>query len=491
MKKTSTLLLIITTISTINSFSQNLTFTDVIPEIREKFVTYHGNTILYYNHYSDFTNSLNKLEYLSANASAPAEKVVKYTPKIDVDGFNRGVVAKIFVNQEGFLFEVHILYNMSGTSSVLIVKRELEGFKEIKRLLLSEADVKFCANNNETIFIIGQTNYYQLDFDLNIGMSKPFDIFSNTEVNIKADTAKLDEQSNIIMPLFISNPEKFSLFGRTTKPKSALFLAIFDNEGEISVISPELPGTIYHRYSRFNYDSKKNELSGLFITNDPTEKGEFIGKGFKYLYLRWNKEGEILDNGEHKFSFAEFKNKELIEYSNLVKFNPDDFEFKFVDYSTPGNIEFLDDGSALYITDLLNGLPGKIFNSKLLFMVSPKGELLWNRILPFSNSEIYKKTSYIIKDDKLHYLIFDYSANYTGDQYVPKITSGKFTGLLSSLTERIIDLKTGEILSNKILTHTKSDDFTPYKFVLKDLNNLIFKYSYTQRNNEQYLKIEY
>ena len=485
------LLILISTFHYQLLFGQELTFTNEIPEVREKFVGLDDQTLLYYNHYSDFSNSLNSLEYISTGLSDAEPKATKFTPKIDVDGFNRGAIKSIFVNGEGFVYEAHQLSKSSGEGKTLLIKREISTLKETKRLILDQANVALCKNDGDKIYLVGEKNYYQIDFDLNVIQDRPHDLFSHPDAEVRLDTAVLDRNSNVLVSIMVRKPEKFSLLGTSVRRNSSLYFGIFDNEGELTVINPELPSTIHNRHFRFNYDAQKDELTALFITSDEPKKSEFIGQGFSYVYIRWDKTGEILATNEHRFSFSEFKSDDLSRYAKLSKFDPENFEFKYLDYTTPGNIEFLKNGTVLYITDILNALPGPIFNSKLIFMTTNEGKLSWCRILPFSNSELYKKSAYVLKGEQLHFLSFDYLENYKNGTYTPMLTSGKFNGINSGLTERVISLNSGEIVSNKVLTASKSEQFIPLDFIYKSSDGVLFKFVYSQKNKEQILKINY
>nr|WP_294858431.1 hypothetical protein [uncultured Fluviicola sp.] len=467
------------------SLAQEPNFSAELPEVREVFVGASNDKMIYYKEDVNLMTNSKLVEYIVVNTANPEEKKTIFKSKPEFSKRTQVVFDRMFV-QGDFIYEIHQIHDYNSVVAVGIVKRELATLNQVGKVLeLNDFDASFAKSDEDGFYFFSKMNLYRIDLDLNLIWTKKYEMFE--DYNVVLNNIEVDDNLNVLMSVAIKENVKVKFFGSTPPAKSSLLFIITDLTGEPHVISPEIPQSVYSKYARFNYNDKKKELEGLFLTSKESNVG--IG----YLYIKWNNEGEIIVTDNHNFSFQEFVDDDMKKYAESAKFKTEKYDFKQLGLGYTSHIRFLDNGNVLYISHALIGFLGELEGSKLIFMLSPEGKLLWTKMIPLNSDVMYKNGDFYIEDAKLHVLIMDYSKEYETGGYVftPVNSHTPLTGKTVLMAERIIDLETGKEISNKPLIANPSEKFYPTAVIYNKDKKIIVRYSYTVKNRERFLTINY
>jgi len=466
-------------------YSQEPIFSSELSEVREIFVGASNDKMIYYKEDINLMTNSKLVEYIVVNTANPEEKKVTLKSKPEFSKRTQVVFDRMFV-QGDFIYEIHQIHDYNSVVAVGIVKRELATLNQVGKILeLNDFGATFAKSDEDGFYFFSKTNLYRIDLDLNLIWTKKYEMFE--DYNVVLNNIEVDDNLNVLMSVAIKENVKVKFFGSTPPAKSSLLFIITDLLGEQHVISPEIPQSVYSKYARFNYSEKKKQLEGLFLTAAASNVG--IG----YLYIKWDSEGEIIVTDNHNFSFQEFVDEDLKKYAESAKFSTEKYDFKQLGLGYTSHIRFLENGNVLYISHALQGFIGELEGSKLVFMLSPEGKVLWTKMIPLNTDVMYKKGDFYIADAKLHFLIMEYSQEYETGGYVfaPVNSHTPLTGKTVLMAERIIDLGTGKEISNKPLIANPSEKFYPSAVIYNKDKKVIVRYSYTVKNRERFLSINY
>lgn len=472
-------------------FSQELEFTEELSETVGKFIRINTENAIFYKVNHSTISDLNTLEYTIVNPKDPAKKEsVLSQPK-----FSKGAISSfdhLFLAGD-FIYEIHLIKSKDGIVGTGIVKRGLSGLKEIENVLeLDEWEVSFEENDREGFYLLSSSNLYRISLNLEIRWKREFALFSDK--NIRLNNIEVDKQLNLIISLSFKKNTTIHFQDSVSVSKSDLFLIITDKFGMQNGIKPKVSDDIFVKYARFNYLNEAGELVGMFLTSElvkaPPPKKIYLGIG--YAYFRWNDAGEILTTKGHAFSFSEFTDENLKKYAEYYHFRPEKEGFDRTNYNvSTSHVEFLENGNVLYISHTLMGVVTQLQGSKLIYLLSPEGELIWTKLIPLNDNELYWSGDFFITDNKLHFLIREFVASYEKGKYDFKFIRSMVNGKTVLLADRVIDMENGQEVSNQPLVANPSEKFHPLDVIYNNNNKVIVRYSSPGNKLERLLVINY
>jgi hypothetical protein len=473
------------------SFSQELEFTEEIPETFGKFIRISNeNTICYKVNHSAISD-LNTLEYSIVNPKNLVQKEqVLSQPK-----FSKGIAAsfdRLFLIGD-FIYEVHLIKSKEGIVGTGIIKRELSGLKEVGNALeLDEWEVSFEESDREGFYLFSSINLYRINLNLEIVWKREIELFSDK--NIQLNNIEVDNQLNLIMSLSVKKNATIHFLDSISVSKSDLFLVVTDKFGMQKLIKPKVSESVFVKYARFNYNNEEGELIGMFLTSElvkaPPPKKIYLGIG--YAYFRWNDAGEIVTTKNHAFSLSEFTDENLKKYAEYYHFRPEKEGFTRTNYNvSTSHVKFLENGNVLYVSHTLMGVVTQLQGSKLIYLLSPEGEVLWTKLIPLNDNELYWSGDFFIADNKLHFLIREFAASYEKGKYDFKFIRSMVNGKTVLLSERVIDMENGQEISNQPLIANPSEKFHPQNVIYNQDKKVIVRYSSPGDKLQRLLMISY
>jgi hypothetical protein len=491
MKITNLILLTLFFVSVNNlSLAQEPDFSAELPEVREIFVGANNDQMVYFKVDINPMNGVRSIEYISVNSTNPQEKkrVTKSKPE-----FAKGSqlsYERLFVYGD-FIYEIHTLKGFSSDTKIAIVKRELSTLKEVgDHLELEDFEARFAKADDEGFYFFSKTNLYRIDLDLKVIWKKEYAMFSDYDVRLSA--IEVDDNLNVLMTVSVDAKVKTKFFGSTPPRKSSLLFIITDIKGnDPKLISPDIPESITVQAARFNYDEEAKKLTALFITAKEVGANPGFAKGFAYTFLKWDDEGSVVYHEKHDFVFNDFMDEEMKKNIPIMGVKPEKCNFdQWLRYPDFSNIRFLENGNVLFVATSLGKYVGEMENSKVMFVLSPEGKLVWQKMLPYSSNALYLNTDFFIADNKIHFLIQDFVKSYESGSYAYNIINSPVNGKTVGLSERVLDMETGAEVSNKLFPNP-SEKFIPTAVIYNKNKKVIVRYSFTGKNLERFLSINY
>jgi len=505
MKKNTLLILFFNSILGFFSFSQDILITEEVKEIRKPLKgSWNGIMV-----FEDRTprggvgsEPSYNVDYQLLNTKTDAIKEVKSRPENDIAIKSNHIYS--FVNGK-YIYELFLFSGKARYESYGFIKRNIEtGNQEGEILLLEKKGFikRVSFDNNGIHILINDSNEYfskeyflfRLNFDLSIEWSKKIDILSNSEVSIS--TISIDEDFNFLISILISEKVKMSLFRLDANAKSGLAFIIIDSDGNIKNAAPELPGNLFALSSKFKYYPEKQELVGLFVIAEVINERTSAHKGIGYQYVRWDEDGAILASKQHWFTPKELESDELTNFIEITKFKIGkmsiDNKFPEIDFNKPLKFIFTDQQEVIVASSDFDCGITEILNSKFLFCVANSGDLKWLKFIPLGPHPIYKKSCYYYENDKLHFLINDFSRNFESNQYKFITFKEPITPESSQFYDKIIDCKDGEILSFEPIVENPMPNCAPNLISFENnIDQIILRYSNTLKNLERYIVLNY
>lgn len=466
------------------SYSQEIQFSAELPEVREEFVGATEDKMIYSNPVVNGITGKVSIEYIVVNTKNPDEKKKTTKPKVEFSEAG-GSIKRVLV-QGQFIYEV---YETAG--SIAIVKRNLETLEQSGNVLeLNDYTFKYAKCDENGFYLCSQTKLYRIDLDLNLVWKRDYEMFS--DVNVRLTSIEIDDNLNVLMTVAVDEKVKTKFFGSTPPAKSSLLFIITNPEGEEpKVISPEIPESLTVQAARFNYNAKANQLSALFITAKEVGANPGFAKGFAYTFLKWDDEGSVVNHEKHDFVFNDFMDEDMKKNIPAMGVKPEKCDFdKWMRYPAFSNIRFLENGNALFVATSIGKYVGEMENSKVMFLLSPDGKLIWQKMLPYSSNTLYVNADFFVSDNQLHFLIQDFVKSFESGSYKYMIINSPASGKTVCLSERVFDLENGNELSNRFITNP-SEKFMPTKVIYNKDGKAIVRYSFTARNLERFLTINY
>ncbi|WP_430402544.1 hypothetical protein [Fluviicola sp.] len=474
------------------SHAQEPIFSAELPEVREIFVGASNDKMIYYKEDVNLITNSKIVEYIVVNTANPEEKKMTVKSKPEFSKTTRIVFDRMFV-QGDFVYEIHEIYDYNSVIGVGIVKRELATLKQVGEVLeLNDYDATFAKSDGEGFYFFSKTNLYRIDLDLNVIWTKKYEMFEDYSVRLSA--IEVDDNQNVLMTVSVDAKVKTKFFGSTPPSKSSLLFIITDIiGGDPKVISPEIPESITVQAARFNYDEKSKQLKGLFITaTEPNSNPEsYLSKGIGYTFIKWDDEGSVVSHEKHNFSFTDFLDEGMQKCLQTIGLKSEKCDLdRWLAYQGFSNIRFLKNGNVFFIATSMGKYNGELENSKMMFVLSPEGKMIWQKMLPYSSNGIYRNTDFYIADNKVHLLIQDFTKSFETGKYIYNIINSPANGKTICLSERVLDLETGNELSDKSFANP-TDKFMPTAVIYNKNNKVIVRYSFTAKNREQFLSINY
>lgn len=474
------------------SLAQEPDFSGELPEVREIFVGSGNDRMVYFKIDINPMNGVKSLEYIVVNSANPEEKkqVVKSKPE-----FAKGSqlsYERLFVHGD-FIYEIHTLKGFSSDPKIAIIKRELATLKEVgEHLELEGFEATFAKADDEGFYFFSKTNLYRISLDLTVIWKKEYAMFSDYDVRLSA--IEVDDNQNVLMTVSVDAKVKTKFFGSTPPRKSSLLFIITDIKGDDpKLISPEIPESITVQAARFNYDVTAKQLKGLFITaTEPNSNPEsYLSKGIGYTFIKWDEEGSVINHEKHNFSFTDFLDADMQKCLQTVGLKAEKCDLdRWLAYQGFSNIRFLENGNVFFIATSMGKYNGELENSKMMFVLSPEGKMVWQKMLPYSSNGIYRNTDFYISDGKAHLLIQDFIKSFETGSYAYSLINSPASGKTVCLSERVLDLETGNELSSKSIPNP-SEKFMPTAVIYNKNNKVIVRYSFTGKNLERFLSINY
>lgn len=466
------------------SYSQEVEFSVELPEVREEFVGATENKMIYSNPIVNGMTGKMTIEYIVVNTKNPDEK--KKTTKPKVTFSEAGGSIKRLLVQGQFIYE---FYETSG--SLAVIKRNLETLEQEGSVLeLTDYTFKYAKCDEGGMYLCSQKKLYRIDLDLKLVWKRDYDMFS--DVNVRLTSIEIDDNLNVLMTVAVDEQVKTKFFGSTPPAKSSLLFIITNLNGEEpKMISPEIPESMTVQAARFNYNDEAKRLSGLFITAKEVGANPGFAKGFAYTFLKWDDEGSIVSHEKHDFVFSDFMDEDMKKNIPVMGVKPEKCDFdRWLRYPDFSNIRFLENGNALFVATSLGKYIGEMENSKVMFLLSPDGKLIWQKMLPYSSNALYLNADFYVSGNTLHFLIQDFVKSFESGSYNYAIINSPATGKTVCLSERVFDLENGNELSNRSIANP-SEKFMPTKVIYNRENKAIVRYSFTAKNLERFLTIPY
>ncbi len=470
------------------SISQESTISAELPEVREEFVGATEDKMIYCNQLINPMNSVVTAEYITVNTKNPEEKKKTFKAKTEFNSNSPMSLTRLFV-EGGHIYEVYLStdYKLLG-----VIKRDMNTLKEVgEHLELNDTGCKFVKGDEDGFYLFSGIKLYRISLDLQVLWSREYEMFKDNSVSLSS--MEIDDNRNVLMTVSVDEKVKSKFFGSTPRRSSLLFV-ITDPEGnDPDIISPEIPESMAVQAARFNYDDASKQLKGLFITaKEPNSNPEssFI-KGIGYVFLKWNKEGVVISHEKHDFSFTDFLDENMKKCLESAGLKPEKCELnKWLTYRQYSNIRFLENGNVFFVATSLGKYIGEMENSKMMFVLSPEGKMIWQKMLPYTSNGLYRDANFYISENKVHLLVQDFIKSFETGTYAYKAINSPVSGKTVSLSERVLDLETGTELSSKLIPNP-SEKFIPTAVLYNKNKKLIVRYSLTGKNLEQFLTITY
>lgn len=384
---------------------------------------------------------------------------------------SEGWLLKAFV-QGQFLYEIHYV---AGEKNVplekgrrtILVKRDIETLKIVsqKELPHDYLNLKFCKTDESGFsFCLGDTDplvnpervyqpklslrkvipriVYRFDFDLDLRWSFDFSEYAYRS-NKFMNEWSMDDEGNLFLPLFVKEDGK--LDNRYLFSKIDL-LQINKRTGVISTIQLEIPewgfeiGSTY-----FTLDPKEGITCRMIVTK---RFGEQLPPKKKsgFHFLKWNTSGRIVDSKLEWFEYADFISYDNREYLEKLKLNEgEDHSFEVLSHNDC--YQMMPNGDVFFISDQVEDDSPQLLNSKLLFMISSEGKILWKKLMVYDEHRLYNYFSYFIDGSNLYFYGREYNENCRAGIYSFYPFSTTTNGTNINLYLRKIDLENGEVKS--------------------------------------------
>nr|WP_294858429.1 hypothetical protein [uncultured Fluviicola sp.] len=430
---------------------------------------------------------------------------------------SEGWLLKAFV-QGQFLYEIHYVASEKNVSLEkgrrnILVKRDIETLKIVSQKELPHAylNLKFCKSDDSGFsFCLGDTDpavnpdrvyqpklshkkvipriIYRFDSDLDLKWSLDFaeyDYRSNKFMN----EWNVDEDGNLFLPLFVKEDGK--LDNRYLFSKIEL-LQIDKRSGNVLSVELDVPEWDFEIGSTyFTLDSKKNITCNTIVTKR-------FGEGFPqkkksgFYFLRWSASGRILDSKLEWFEYAELISNDNREYLTKLKLDEsEDHSFEVLSHNDC--YQMMPNGDVFFISDQVEDDSPQLLNSKLLFMVSTEGKILWKKLMVYDEHRLYNYFSHHIDGSNLYFYSREYNENCRAGIYSFYPFSTATDGTNINLYFRKIDLENGEVKSLLQIYPENTWWCEPEPFVFYDeLNNQhIARFKNPKKNLEKMAIIKF
>ena len=480
--------------------SQEIRVSSDMPESGSRIVGFWENKLI-----SMSTTLGPELQVLDTTFAKPKVKTFKIGPQVE-DAKKTGTIS-CFIHDD-FIYEIDYVFtntvmpghagNAKGYN--IIVKRDLRTMQvvsqrivhqlntQVKFLKLLEDGFYVCFGTSEMshgrgVNYLTVSNYGEImptlikgfDYDLQPLASLDLGAYES-RTNRFMNELSVDADSRVAVPI-------------VQKGKVVFLAADFSGDSLNVALEYELQEGFQITSAKVRLNKKTGGYKGIFVVKRSDKELTDSDSKYGYAYLEWDEAGKLVSSKLVLLKREDIVSPELmlqsdLDLSKVSRLNLDANVMLF---------EFLPDGSVLYVANNIS-IPNfmRITNSKFLLCISENGDLKWTRILPYSSNELYGNAHFFLQNDELHVYTKEFIRNFSSGSYQYDDSRGIATGLSVVMTERVIDLDDGKVITHKPIVNLQSakyDFFWPVTVI--GVNDYLLRYRFTKGNKDKWVRITY
>lgn len=505
------LLILLFLISLFTSFSQTIEISGPIPECDYQIIGAWNNKIISCKRF--FERELTLVDTVTLE-----KQTVKVGPKIG-KATKMGSI-RYFIHAD-FLYEFYFvierydgdIYSPIGYN--IVVKRDLKTLEIVtqKRLFGLVGQMKFVKPCDEGFFVCFGTSYtainqipnfiyespsneiiprtvHSFNYNLEELWSSGFSRIQGVEDEYFNDMS-FDEDSYLLIPSF--HASFIDGEGKETRPK--VMFKVADLHGvvaEINLDVDDLDNYVVNSL-KIKYDPANKKIYGMLMVAKPLENDPYLMSEWGYIYASWKEDGSLITSNMTLIDKENILSANIIDYARRINFDLNTVT-KFNLDSKTGYFDILEDGSALYIANnICLRIEERLVHSKFILSVSKEGKLNWSLTLPYNGNQLYEIVNYVVHEGHLYMYTREFRQNFESGTYIFEDTREGLTGKSLLMSQRIIDLKTGKIISHKpLIEDNYSSKFVPsFRVYADNPNELMIRYRNTPKNLEKLVRIKF
>ena len=374
--------------------------------------------------------------------------------------------------QGKFLYEVHYIFDERKVEPAkakrnVLVKRDIETLEIVsqKELQHNLLNLKFCLSDEKGFFLcLGTTDptvnpegiyqprlsnrkiipkmLYRFDYELEQKWSYDLSEYDLKTTRMINDWST-DDAGNILIPVFKRDAENLSnrsLF-------SEIELLVIDPSGTALVKKLDAPEWDFEIASaHFSYHVADQCITGRFIVTQRYGKEAPLKKRSGFHFVKWDMTGHLLYRNLEWFKYKDFLSNENSTYLKSLNLHEED-ELAFEVLPENDSYHAMPNGDVFFFSDHVEDENDQLMNSKLFFMVSKEGTMIWKKLLVYDSHRIYKSDSWKIEGSNLYLYIREYNDNCKSGTYTFQPSFVNTNGTNVDLYLRTIDLLDGQVKS--------------------------------------------
>ncbi|WP_294669377.1 hypothetical protein [uncultured Fluviicola sp.] len=493
------------------SYSQEIRVSSDMPESAGRIVGFWEGKLISMN-----TTLVPELQVLDTTFEKPKVKTFKIGPQADDAkkvGTTNCFIHEDFIYEIDYVFTNTVLPGHAGNAKgyTVIVKRDLRTMQIVSQRMINRLNtqVKFVKTLEEGFYVCLGDSYMSHGRGLNyMTVSNPTEIIPTlikgfdydleplasldlsayeSRLNPYLNEISVDEHSVLSVPIIQKMPVKEQ--GKQQRGAITFLRTNFSGDSLNISLEYELEEGLHVSSVKVRFDKKFAVYKGIFMVNRSSGETAESDSKYGYVYQEWDESGKSVQT-----KLVQLKKTDLITSIGMT--NPDFDDSKVSRLNLDANVllfEFLPDGSALYVVNTIAS-PNfmKITNSKCILCISADGELKWTKILPYSSNELYANAFFFLQNDELHVYTKEFIRNFSSGSYQYDDSRGIANGLSVVMTERVMDLDDGKVITHKPLIHLQSakyDLFWPVTIL--STNEYLLRYRFTKGNKDKWVRIAY
>ncbi|MGV3612085.1 MAG: hypothetical protein ACO1N0_14095 [Fluviicola sp.] len=506
-------LLLISTIS----YSQEISISKEVAESEFKIVGFWKNKLITYGTIQ--TLEVRMVDTASVDSKA---KTIKIRPEIAKN--LKTAVINCFIHDD-FLYEVYYVFTSSSPSTEgyivrgynVLVKRNLNTMEIVKQQVLEhlESQVKFVKTTDNGFYICfgdshnpyyggsnftTRSNYQDVVPSLIKGFD--YDLEPLMELNLKQyelrtapylNELSFDENSNLIVPI-AQREYTDDESGEISEDKGSVTFLFTNLSGDLIKTKLEYDLESYMNVSsvKIRFDEKTKTHKGILMVNSSGETTDPSNMNFGYMYAEWNESGKLLKSRFVSLKREDVLTPEMNSYAESVKLDLSKVSGFNLDSNSPF-FSFLKDGSVLYaISNISSANFNQITNSKFILCISKDGEIKWSLTIPYSNNPLYTSACFFLENDQLHLYTKEFTGNFSTGSYQYHDTKQGVNSESVVMTERVIDLNSGNIISHKPIIEQQFKKFDPMWPIHHTAEHeYLIRYRNPKGNKDRWVKVRY
>ncbi len=517
MRQNQLLTLILLFFVTMRSYSQEITISKEVAESEFKIVGFWKDKLITYGTIQ--TLELRIVDTASVDSKA---KTIKIRPNVDKK--LRTAVIHCFIHAD-FMYEVYYVFTLMTSTSEgynvqgynLLVKRDLNTMQIVKQQVLAhlESQVKFVKTTGNGFYICfgdsrnpyyggsnftTRSNYQDVVPTLIKGFD--YDLEPLMELNLKEYELRtapylnelfFDENSNLIIPI----TQREYVDGKSGE--------ISEDQGSVTFLFTNLSGDMVKTKLEYDlgeklsinsvkirFDEASKKHVGIMMVNSFAETTDDSNLKFGYMYMEWNESGKLLRSKFVSLQREDVVTPELQKYAESVKLDLSNVS-QFALYSNVTFFGFLEDGSALYaVSNISTDSQKEITNSKFILCISREGTVKWSLTLPYSSNQLYETAYFFLERNQLHVYTKEFTNNFSTGSYQYRDSKLPANGESVVMTERMIDLNSGNIISHKPIIDQRFKKFEPtWPIHHTAEHEYLIRYRNSKGNKDRWVRVNY